>query len=158
VIGAGKPTLIYGWGRDRNVSEIARFIRRFGFFPVFDSAKGLRQPIHSDNVASACIRALEARDVKNCSYNISGGEILSYRDMVIRIFQALGKRPRLVTTPLWSFHLAVAGVRMLPRFHDWSSAMVERMNQDLMFDHTSAERDFGFSARPFQLQAQGLPQ
>ena len=153
-----RPTLIYGWGRDRNISEIARFIRRFAFFPVFGPAKGLRQPIYVDDVASACIRALETGDLKNRSYSISGGEILPYRDMVIRIFHALGKRPRLVTTPLWLFHLAVAGVRMLPRFHDWSSAMAERMNQDLVFDHTSAERDFGFSARPFQLQAQDLPQ
>lgn len=152
-----RPTLIYGWGRDQNVSVIARFIRRFGFFPVFGPAKGLRQPIHADDVTSACIRALAAKDVKNASYNISGGETLSYRDMVIRIFQALEKRPRLVTTPLWLFHLAVAGVRMLPRFGDWSSAMAERMNQDLVFDHSSAERDFGFSARPFRLQPQDLP-
>ena len=27
-----RPTLIYGLGRDKNISEIARFIRRFSFF------------------------------------------------------------------------------------------------------------------------------
>ena len=39
-----RPTLIYGLGRDKNIAEIARFIRRFGFFPLFGKAKGLRQP------------------------------------------------------------------------------------------------------------------
>jgi nucleoside-diphosphate-sugar epimerase len=152
-----RPTLIYGHARDRNVTEIARFIRRFGFFPVFGPAKGLRQPIRSDDVAMACLRVLETNTLKNCSYNISGGEILPYRDMVVRIFEALGKRPRLIATPLWMFQIAVIGVRLLPRFHDWSSAMAERMNQDLVFDHTSAEREFGFSPSPFQLRVEDLP-
>nr|MCH9638999.1 NAD-dependent epimerase/dehydratase family protein [Betaproteobacteria bacterium] len=30
-----RPTLIYGYGRDKNITEITRFIYRFGFFPVF---------------------------------------------------------------------------------------------------------------------------
>jgi nucleoside-diphosphate-sugar epimerase len=152
-----RPTLIYGSGRDRNVSEIARFIRRFGFFPVFGAATGLRQPIHAEDVALACRRALEAKHLANCSYNISGGETLTYRDMVVRIFEALGKRPRLITTPLWLFAVAVACIRVLPRFHDWSVAMAERMNQDLVFDHTAAKSDLNLPLRPFQLEMTDLP-
>ncbi len=152
-----RPTLIYGSGRDRNVSEIARFIRRFGFFPVFGAAAGLRQPIHAEDVALACQRALEAKHLAGCSYNISGGETLTYRDMVVRIFEALSKRPRLITTPLWLFSIAVACIRVLPRFHDWSVAMAERMNQDLVFDHTGAERDLNLLFRPFQLEMTDLP-
>lgn len=152
-----RPTSIYGRGRDRNVSEIARFIRRFGFFPVFGAAKGLRQPIHADDVALACQRALEAKHLASRSYNISGGETLTYRDMVIRIFEALGKRPRLITTPLWLFNVEVTCIRLLPRFRDWSVAMAERMTQDLVFDHTAAERDLNLSPRPFQLEMADLP-
>jgi nucleoside-diphosphate-sugar epimerase len=36
-----RPTLIYGGaGGDRNVADIARLIRRFGFFPRFGQASG----------------------------------------------------------------------------------------------------------------------
>jgi hypothetical protein len=35
--------------------------------------------------------------------------------------------------------------------------MVERMNQDLVFDHQDAKRDLNFSSRSFQLQAEDLP-
>lgn len=152
-----RPTLIYGAGRDRNVSEIARFIRRFGFFPVLGSAQGLRQPVRSSDVAAACVCALAAKSLKNCSYNISGEEVLTYRDMVVRIFQALAKRPRLVPVPLGLFRAAVAGLRMLPRYRDWSVAMAERMSQDLVFDNAAAKRDFGFSPSPFQLTSADLP-
>ena len=152
-----RPTLIYGLGRDKNICEIARFVRRFGFFPVFGAALGRRQPIHSADVANACLLALRSPRARNRGYNISGGETLSYREMVRRVFAAEGRTPRLVTVPLAAFRLAVALLRRLPRFRLWSVAMAERMNRDLVFDPADAIRDFGFSARPFGLSAQDLP-
>jgi len=144
-----RPTLIYGRGRDKNVAEIARFIRRFRFFPLLGRATGLRQPVHAEDVAAACTTALEMGKGR-CAYNLSGGETLSYRDMVSRIFLALGRRPRLVTIPLWCFRLAISYVRLIPRYRRWSAAMAERMNQDLVFDHEDAKRDLDFSPRLFR--------
>ena len=46
-----RPTLIYSAGRDRNFTEIARFIHRFGFFPLLGRADGLRQPVAAEDVA-----------------------------------------------------------------------------------------------------------
>lgn len=152
-----RPTLIYGLGRDKNISEIACFIRRFGFFPVLGEAKGLRQPIHAEDVATACVSALQAPDAANRAYNIAGGETLSYREMVARVFAALGRRPRLLTVPLWAFRLAVTTLRCLPRYRQWSAAMAERMNRDLVFDHADAARDLGFKPRAFVLTAEDLP-
>lgn len=151
-----RPTLIYGGGRDRNISEMARFMRRFGFFPLLGRAGGLRQPVYVDDVASACLAALNSPG-NNRAYNLSGGETLSYRDMAGRVFAALGRRPRLVTVPLRLFRLALALMRLLPRYRHWSAAMAERMNQDLVFDHADAERDLGYAPRPFRLAAEDLP-
>lgn len=153
-----RPTLIYGQGRDKNISEMARFIRRFGFFPLLGSAQGLRQPIHAEDAAAACVAALQAPDAANRAYNISGGETLSYRDMVARVFAAMGRPARLVTVPLWAFSLAVAMLRYLPRYRHWSAAMAERMNRDLVFDHTDAACDLGFKPRGFALTAEDVPQ
>jgi nucleoside-diphosphate-sugar epimerase len=152
-----RPTLIYGLGRDKNISEIARFIRRFGFFSVLGEAKGLRQPIHAMDVAGACLAALQGSAASNRAYNISGGETLAYRDMVARIFMALGRLPRLLTVPLWVFRLAVTTLRCLPRYRQWSAAMAERMNHDLVFDHADAARDLDFKPRAFALAAEDLP-
>ena len=151
-----RPTLIYGLGRDKNISEIACFIRRFGFFPVLGEAKGLRQPIHAEDVAGACLAALQGSDGRSRSYNISGGETLTYREMVARVFAALGRRPRVLTVPLWAFRLAVTMLRRLPRYRQWSSAMAERMNRDLVFDHTEAARDIGFKPRPFSISPEDI--
>ena len=123
---------------------------------MFGKANGLRQPIHAQDVAGACIGALQASDAANRAYNISGGETLTYRDMVARVFAALGRRPRLLTVPLWAFRLAGAVLRYVPRYRQWSVAMVERMNRDLVFDHTEAARDLGYMPRPFNLTEDDL--
>ena len=152
-----RPTLIYGCGQDRNIAEITRFIRRFGFFPVLGKACGLRQPIHVQDVAGTCLAALQSSAAVNRAYNISGAETLTYHDMVKRIFTALGKKPRLISIPLWMFSAAVFVARCIPRYRKWSSAMAERMNSDLVFDHSEVERDFEFKPREFLLSEEDLP-
>lgn len=152
-----RPTLIYGRGRDKNLAEIVRFVRRWGFFPLLGQAGGLRQPVHAEDVAAACVSALTAPAAGNQTYNLSGGETLSYREMVCRVFASVGKLPNLVTIPRWLFRLGVSVLRLLPRYQHWTAEMAERMNRDLVFDHADAARDLGFSPRPFALSAEDLP-
>ena len=142
-----RPTLIFGLGLDKNINVIARFISRFHFFPILGRGNGLRQPIHVCDVATACKAALESNNARNRAYNISGAEVVSYREMVKRVFETLSIRPRFLSIPLWLFAAGMASVRILPPFRTWSSAMVERMNHNMEFDHAEASRDFDFKPR-----------
>ena len=152
-----RPTMVYGLGQDKNISEIVRLVRRFGFFPLVGLAKGLRQPIHAEDVANACVSALENADVINRAYNLSGGETLAYREMISRLFAALGRRPLLIPVPVWFFRLAAFLIRSIPRYRNWNAQMAERMNADLVFDHTEAVRDLNFFPRPFKITSRDLP-
>lgn len=152
-----RPTLIYGLGRDKNISEIARLIRKFKFFPLLGKAQGLRQPIHAMDVAKACLSVLMTPKAWNKSYNISGGETLFYRDMVARVFAALQLKPWFLRLPMPLLRAGFVLLCLLPRYRDWSVAMIERMNWDLAFDHLEASNDFGFSPRPFLLASDDLP-
>lgn len=151
-----RPTLIYGRGRDKNLSEIARWIRRFGFFPLFGRGMGLRQPVHVTDVAAVCLAALTTTGARNRDYNISGAETLHYREMVSRVFAALGRRPRFLVVPLGVFKLALIVLRLFPRYRHWSVAMAERMNRDLVFDHSDAVREWGFVPQPFHISAEDV--
>ncbi len=152
-----RPTLIYGRGMDKNISEIVRLIRRLGFFPLFGEGSGLRQPVHAEDLAMACLSALEKADIVNRAYNLSGGETLSYREMVSRLFAALGSRSRLIHVPLGFFHLAATVLSLFPRYRHLTPQMAERMNTDLVFDHADARRDLDFQPRPFQPGPEDLP-
>lgn len=145
-----RPTLIYGAGMDSNVTTIAKLISKLGIFPVLGEAKGKRQPVHAEDLAKACVLALEASATFGKAYNLSGGEVLTYRQMVERVFAALEKKPRFVRVPMTAFHLAMKLVTLAPRYRDFSAEMARRMNEDLVFDHADAARDFGYAPRSFQ--------
>ncbi len=144
-----RPTLIYGGGRDRNVSAIARFIQRWGVFPLVYPAKGLRQPVHAEDLAGAALAAMDNPKAVNESFNLSGGETLSYRAMVERIFERLGRRPRIVPVPLG---MLTVGLKVLNRFKrtPYSPELFRRMNQDLAFDADAARAALGYDPRPFR--------
>lgn len=145
-----RPTLIYGSSDDGNISRIMRFILYFGFFPLFQLAQGLRQPVHGEDVAKACLSALDTSRPGVRCLNISGGDVLSYREMIERVFRALGKTPRFVHVPISVFRAVVALLSFYPRLRDLSASMAERMNKDLDFDHSEAKKELGFAPRNFE--------
>ena len=144
-----RPTMIYDGIHDRNVARIAEFIRRLGFYPVAGAAEGLRQPVHGDDVAAACQAALVCDGLRE-TYEISGGESIPYREMVRRIFAWLGRPPRLARIPLPLVRASLPLASLLPGLASLAT-MAARMNEDLVFDHGAAARDFGFRPRSFSL-------
>lgn len=152
-----RPTLVYGLGIDKNISEIARFIYRFRWFPLLGNALGLRQPIHAEDVALAAIAALTNEDIKAHAFNISGGETLSYTEMVSRVFLACETTRKFVRIPWILFRLAIAILRLIPRYRRWNSSMAARMNEDLVFDGEDGRRQLGLSPRKFVLTDLDLP-
>jgi nucleoside-diphosphate-sugar epimerase len=151
-----RPTMVYGRGRDLNLSRITRFIGRFEFFPVVGAAAGQRQPLHAKDLAIACVQALEAIHLSGKVYEVSGGETLSYHEMVGRIFDMLRKRRLFVRLPMPVFSAAISCARLVPAFSHLTPAMARRMNEDLVFDHTPAVQDFGFAPRPFRPEVEDL--
>lgn len=145
-----RPTLIYGCGRDKNITTIARFVDRFGVFPLPGGGRGLRQPVHADDLAAACLAVLDCRVSFGRAYDLVGGETLSYRRMVARIFRARGRKPRFVPVPLPLLRGALRLAARVPGYDHLNPAMAERMNRDLCFDASAAARDFGYRPRGFE--------
>jgi len=147
-----RPTLIYDEGQDENISRIASTIRKLGFFPVCPPASGLRQPVHARDLATAALQALRSDQAVGHAYNLSGGESLTYRDMVARVFEAMGRRPALVAVPegLWRFGFGLLKALQPHRDLKQNLDMALRMNRDLWFDHAPAARDFGYAPGPFR--------
>lgn len=144
-----RPALIYDPGRDRNISRIAAFIRRFGFFPIVWPGAGRRQPIHADDVAQAMVAASGASRARNMLFDLPGGEILTYREMVRKIFEAQGKRPVLIYLPL---SLARAAFYLWQKLtgEKYSSASLERMNMALTLDPVPVRDILELESRPFR--------
>lgn len=147
-----RPTLIYGdipHQAGKALDTIIRIIRLGKFFPIIGQAAGLRQPVHADDLALACVVCLSNPNTYQQAYNLSGGETLPYFQMVDRIFQKLGQKPRFIHLPLSMVRMGLKIVRQIPRYHFLTLEMANRMNQDLCFDHTTASHDFSWQPREF---------
>jgi nucleoside-diphosphate-sugar epimerase len=143
-----RPTLIYAEGRDRNITALARLIRRFGFMPLVGGGTGLRQPVHAEDLATGAIAAAHSPKASNRIYSLPGGETLSYREMIGRIFDAVRLPRRMVHVPtlLWRAGFALAR----PLFPGANVAMGIRMTKDMAFDHGPAIADFDWCPRRFE--------
>lgn len=146
-----RPTLIYNYKTDKNITRIKRMIKKFGLFPIIAPANGKRQPIHASDVAAAAMGAIDNKDAMNRAFNIAGGEILSYRDMVIRIFKKMGKEPRLLVLPYWFIKVAMTFINMTRSYNksDVSADMFARMNENLVFDNEDGLKVLGYKPRAF---------
>ena len=145
-----RPTLIYAEGQDRNISRLADLIARFGVLPLSGAGLGLRQPVHAGDLAWAAQRVLEASETFGRIYALPGGETLSYRALVERLFESLGRPPRIISIAPWAWRLGLT--LATPLLPGATTAMGARMSRDLTFDPRPAHRDFGWSPRPFRPQ------
>lgn len=143
-----RPTIIYDEGQDQNVTRIARLVERFGFFPLAGNGKGLRQPVHAADLASGAVDAAASEAAIDKVYAVPGGEVISYREMVGRIFDGLGKSRLILPIPLslWKAVLQLA----TPFVPNTNVAMGSRMAKDMVFDGTPAAQDFGWRPRGFK--------
>ena len=142
-----RPTLIYDEGHDENVSRIARLVKRFHLMPLSGKGEGLRQPVHAADLAAGALAAAHAPATRNRAYDLVGGETVTYRVMVDRVFEGLGKHPRSLTMPTWLFALIMRLAK--PFYPGATTAMGSRMGQDLTFDSSDAMRDFEWNPRKF---------
>jgi GT2 family glycosyltransferase/nucleoside-diphosphate-sugar epimerase len=145
-----RPTMIYCLGHERNVTLLAGFIRHFRFFPMPGAGRGLRQPVHADDLARACLARLASPEGWDRAYDLSGGQVLSYRAMVAAIFERLGLPVRIVTPPAWCWRAGLALARLVPAYRGINLQMLARVDEDMCFDHGEAARAFGYAPRGFQ--------
>jgi nucleoside-diphosphate-sugar epimerase len=143
-----RPTLIYAEGRDTNITPLSRLIRRFGFMPLVGGAPGLRQPVHAEDLAIGALAAASSRAAINKVYALPGGETLTYREMIGRIFDGMRLPRRTVSVPpaLWRAGFILAK----PLFPGANVAMGTRMMKDMTFDSTPAVQDFSWHPRAFK--------
>lgn len=148
-----RPTLVYGAGRDQTLTRIAALAQRWGRFVLPRHAYGLRQPVHVDDLADAAWAACQSSASHGRSYDLPGGETLTYRDMVLRVLASMQSPPRLLELPMPVFRSMLAVAQMRGIAKDFTPQALARMRQDLVFDSEPARCDFAYAPRMFNPDA-----
>ncbi len=146
-----RPTMIYGTGKDRNISKLVRFVNKYPLVPVFGSGKRLMQPIYVQDLARAIVDVLKCDDKTTFKkYNLAGKEPLTYNEIVDEVAGALGKKVK-------KLHLPVQVVKPALRVYNkvsvnpfFTEEQVLRLQEDKAFSYQEAVEDFSFNPRSFQ--------
>lgn len=144
-----RPTMIYGTDRDRNVSRLLRFIRRYRCMVLPGGGGAMQQPVHVDDVVDAAVLALASSRSVGRSYNISGASPITFRQLVETAASAVGVRAALVPLPVGALAAAVGMLERLGVPVRVRPEQILRIAEDKSFDHSEAVRDLGFRARSF---------
>lgn len=139
-----RPTLIYGAGRDRSLTPLARRAARWRVFGL-PAGRGLRQPVHAADIAQAVVRALDGGAAGHV-VPIGGGERLPAAEMFARVRASL---------PLHTLPLPVpaAAVRLSARLLPSMRGPLLRLNEDLVANNGELERLLGVHPRAFRPDA-----
>lgn len=151
-----RPTLVYGAGRDQTLARIAAMARRMRFFVLPRGATGKRQPVHVDDLAAAALAVVDASATHGRAYALPGGEALAYREMMARTLAALSPPAKLWEVPVPMFKVALSLARMAGMMRALTDDAVSRMRDDLVFDASPAQRDFGYAPRAFIVDARAV--
>lgn len=125
-----RPTMIWGAGRDENVTLMRRWLLKRRLLPLVTGAQGLRQPVHvQDLVAAALVLAQGA--YRSADWVLPGAEPLPYLEFVRRIRGSVNGFSLLLPLPMWVWR---AGLMLAPRARrSQVHALLQRMRQNLDF-------------------------
>ncbi|MFY2763242.1 NAD-dependent epimerase/dehydratase family protein [Arenimonas sp. MALMAid1274] len=145
-----RPTLVWGNGRDRNLSRLVALARRWRWLPLPTRAAGLRQPVHVDDVAAAVLAALRSPRPVAGHFDLPGGEALPFDTMVGRALAAGAPGARLLRLPGPLFRTGVRILRHSGRLAASGEGVLARLDQDLWVDPEPARRALALQPRGFQ--------
>jgi nucleoside-diphosphate-sugar epimerase len=145
-----RPTMIYGNRRDYNMHKLIRVLARFPVFPVFGDGSAVMQPVHVEDVATAIVACMYNDRVKNKAYDLSGGSVVTYMEVLRLITGFLNKRILFVHLPINQVIRLVALHSRLVKKPWITIEQVERLQEDKSYPHEAAKADLGFRPRSFR--------
>lgn len=143
-----RPTLLYGNGRDRTISRMLQFARRWRALPLPSTATGLRQPVHVGDVADAILSNLDSAQTAGHGYDLPGGETLAFDAMLRRTLARHAPGCRVLPVPALFLRAAIKMAAWL-KLARIDPGVLARLQRDQLADPTAARLAFGYQPRSF---------
>ena len=151
-----RPCLIYG-ERDRRLPRFLVRMSRLPFLPLPHGGRRAVALVHVSDVVQAILAASTSPRAAGSAYNVTDGELHTYRDVLDRLREITGKRPRIVPIPGAVFHAGLKVVLGLARRGRWGksadasrddlSESLRVFDLDSIYSIEKARKDLGFTPR-----------
>tara|TARA_B100000900_G_C20522636_1_gene692878 strand:- start:222 stop:1088 length:867 start_codon:yes stop_codon:yes gene_type:complete len=145
-----RPTMIYGNQFDGNIHILAKLINKYPIFPIIGDGSGLMHPIYADDLAYVLMKCIELEEITRFKcYNVAGKKPMTYKNILLNISKALGKKTVFFNFPYFVALLVGRLFNYLPsRILDYEKVL--RIKEDKNFDYSEAKLDLDFKPLSFQ--------
>lgn len=98
---------------DAFLAPLARMLRRAPVFLLFGRGTTRLQPAYVEDVAAAIVRAMARQG--GATYELGGGSVYSYRELIELVARHVGRRPLLLPVPFPAWQAMAYVAEQLPR-------------------------------------------
>jgi NADH dehydrogenase len=116
---------------DAFLVPLARMLRQAPVFPLFGSGRTRLQPAYVEDVAAAIVRAIARQG--GATYELGGGAVYSYRELIQLVARHVGRRPLLLPMPFAAWQALALIAERLPH-PPIARTQVELMEHDNVAD------------------------
>lgn len=124
-----RPTMIYGYPGDGNLSRLMRFAFKYRALPLFGSGRALQQPIHVMDLAKIAFRSLQQASPPPISC-AAGPASHSLRELYESVFDSLEMRRAIFHVPTWPLGVVASFSERLGLKMPISTAQLKRIELD----------------------------
>jgi len=142
-----RPTPVYGLDDDKNFITLFPLVKKF---PILPAVNCVMQPVYVEDVVSAIMSCLNNKKTDYKSYNLPGGSIVSFKDILKILSDEMGLKRFVFSVPNF---IIVPGVRFYekivpnPVIHDYQISKWV-LNKPLSLDEQ--KNDFKYSPIDFE--------
>lgn len=145
-----RPSTVYGPGGRGLFAKIAGYVAKLPVIPLIGDGQQRFRPIHVDDVAKAALECLRSRASIGNTYDLGGGDGVSFVEFIDGVAAVFGRRRRKLHLPVT---LCMTLATILGRVFERPPLTVDNVlgvTQMRECDTSAAERDFGFRPMSFQ--------
>ncbi len=146
-----RPTLVYEPGGGQELMMFLDYLRRFPVVPFIGSGSALKRPVWSEDVVDGLLRVLGNPTTSGKTYNLSGAEAISMRDLALLLLEHLDRPRRLLPLPVPLCRALAAVLEVVQRRPTLTASAIAGVVNDADLDPSEAMRDLGY--RPLGVRA-----
>ncbi len=108
-----RPSVIFG-PDDAFLSRLAGMARHAPILPLFGDGGTRLQPVFVEDVAEACVKALDDPKTRSRTYELGGPRVYTYRELLRSAVERTGRRPPAIPVPFPVWDALAAAMTLLP--------------------------------------------
>lgn len=139
-----RPTMVCGRG-SKEFETFARLVRRLPVIPVPGPGTFRLQPSLVEDVVPAAVRALDVPEAVGKTYELAGGESLTFRELVDLVARLQGRRRHVLSLPPGPVLALVRALGAITRQPMVSVDQAMAFLQDTVVDIEPARLDLAFN-------------